>query len=167
MRQITDVINLGRELQKVKQTQKISAKGNISNRNKGGKKRTFVENQANPNVSYVHPKNLVTKFKLANITNQRKDKPTEYEEMFALMTHAVLGRTRWGGETEFRQKYARYGFDNHNVPTYLFPRFVEEIKKNPNYFINDERLEMQLFMKDLSIMHTLLQYSTNVGSGVD
>ena len=88
---------------------------------------------------------------------------TEYEEMLALMGHAVLGRTRWGSETDFRQKYAHYGFDNENVPVYLFPRFVEEIKKNPNYYINDERLEMQLFYKDLSIMHILLQYSTNVG----
>ena len=65
---------------------------------------------------------------------------------------------------QFRSMYARYGFDNEAVPVYLFPRFVAEIKKNEDFWITPNILETELYMKDLSIMHALLQYASNVGS---
>ena len=76
-RQLTEVINLGREIQKIKQTHKLTSSkgGSIARGRKLEMK--FLGNQSNPHTSYVHPANLMTKNKLSKIKNQFKYKPTE------------------------------------------------------------------------------------------
>ena len=80
-RQLTEVINLGREIQKIKnQTSKVTRYkgGQIKGgRNKGSNAMKFVRDQSSPHASYVLPANLMTKFKLSKIKNQFKYKPTE------------------------------------------------------------------------------------------